>query len=351
MNQTSQNSTIFVTIDFTMNYYKLLRLNSLVKSDRMKILGVGVLFTLRKRFHNVFFDPILLCNFRCKMCYFSDPEYKPSKKRFAEEDLPKIASAFFSNALKLQIGCGAEPSLYKYNEKVIELAKKYGVPHISYTTNGSLLDYNKIQSLAEAGLDEFIISMHGTSKEVYESMMPGSDFEKFQQLLLNISRVKKEYSSLKLRINYTVNPDNIDDLKSFGDYLENYSIDILQIRPIRKLGNSEYSDFDLKRKQDEYSEIVNSLNEKCRAKNVTSLITSQLPSEKLSRKTLDVANYTYCYVSPEHIGNKDFNIGTTTYRKFLQKNGILRKLIKEIFFTRNRTLDADQNFGNYDVNM
>ena len=48
--------------------------------------------------------------------------------------------------MKLQIGCGAEPSLYKYNEKLIVLAKEYGVPQISYTTNGSLLDFDKIKS-------------------------------------------------------------------------------------------------------------------------------------------------------------------------------------------------------------
>jgi len=39
------------------------------------------------------------------------------------------------------------------------------------------------------------------------------------------------------------------------------------------------------------------------------------------------------------------------YRKFLSKNSIVGKVIKEVFFTRNCIVEADQNFGNYDVEL
>jgi molybdenum cofactor biosynthesis enzyme MoaA len=334
-----------------MNYYKILRLNRLVKSDRIKIFGLAVLYVFKKRYLNVFLDPNLTCNFRCRMCYFSDPEYKPEKKRMDLGTIGQIADNFFKYALKLQIGCGAEPSLYLHNEEIIKAAKTHNVPHISFTTNASLLNYEKIKSLAESGLDEIIISMHGTQKEVYESMMPGAKFEKLHEVLTSINKIKNEYPQFKLRINYTVNPDNIDDLANFDEYLERYKIDILQIRPIRKLGNTSYSDFDLKRKQLEYSNIIDMLENKCHEKSVVSLITHKLPDSNIYRKTLDVAKHTYCYISPLYFGIDNYHPVQGTYRKQMKKNKFLRTLFKEVFFTKNVKYEASQNFGNYDVNI
>ncbi len=334
-----------------MNYYKILRLNRLIKSDRIKIFGLAVLYMLKKRYLNVFLDPNLTCNFRCRMCYFSDPEYKPEKKRMDDETIKKIAENFFKYALKLQIGCGAEPGLFKNNELIIREAKKYFVPHISFTTNASLLDFDKIKTLAEAGLDEMIISMHGTQKEVYESMMPGAKFGKLHEVLKAIGVVKSDFPNFKLRINYTVNPDNIEDLVHFTDYLEQYKIDTLQIRPIRKIGNSSYSDFNLKRKQVKYSKVVEILEKKCHEKSVVSLITHNLPEEQLYKQTLDVAKYTYCYISPKYFGIDNYSIEDSSYRNHLRKTQFLSKVLKDVFLTRNRRVEASQNFGNYDVSL
>ncbi|MFP4556657.1 MAG: radical SAM protein [Bacteroidales bacterium] len=334
-----------------MNYYKILKINRLIKNDRIKILGIGLLFLLRRRFFNVFLDPILLCNYKCVMCYFSDPNYKPNKTPLSKEMIEKVAKSFFNHALKLQIGCGAEPSLYKYNSLIIEQAKKYNVPHISFTTNGSLLDFDKISLMAESGLDEIILSLHGTTKEVYEKMMPGGSFEKLHDVLKSISKVKLQYPEFKLRINYTVNPDNIQDLRGIVDYLDDYSVDTLQVRPIRKLGDSVYTDFDIKRKQEEYARIINEIHRNCEQNNVVSLLTKKLPDENLRRSSLDIAKYTYCYVSPIYFGEEDFKPNGKSYYQFLRSNGFFKSIIRKVFFQKNTTYNSSVNFGNYDVNV
>lgn len=334
-----------------MNYYQILRLNSLVKSERLKILGVGVLFLFKKRFLNLFLDPVLVCNFRCMMCYFSDPEYKPNKERLSQDNLSLVAKNFFKHAMRLQIGCGAEPTLYKYNEELVRLAKQFGVPYISFTTNGSLLTFEKVEALAQAGLDEMIISMHGTSKEVYETMMPGASFETLHEVFSAISKVKATHPKLKLRINYTVNPDNLDDLHGLAQYINDYNVDVLQIRPIRRLGNSAYSDFNIKRKQMEYTEIVDKLYNICHQKGVVTIITGKLPDEILYRKRLDIAKYTYCYISPVHFGNKEFVPNNQSYYKYLKHNGFFSSILKDVFITRNYRYVDSVSFANYDVNM
>ena len=62
----------------TRNIYNILRLGTQIKSRRLKLLGIWLFHVLGKRYIGVFLDPVLACNFRCKMCYFSDEEKRKS---------------------------------------------------------------------------------------------------------------------------------------------------------------------------------------------------------------------------------------------------------------------------------
>ncbi|MGC4041024.1 MAG: radical SAM protein [Flavobacterium sp.] len=221
-----------------MDIYKILKFNNFIKNHRIKFFGLWLLSILDKRYLAIQFDPVLACNLRCKMCYFTDDEYvrKNMKGMFKEEDLENLAKVNFKNALKLQIGCGAEPTLFKHNTKLIEIAKRHKVPYISMVTNGNLLSQKDIADFAQAGLNEFIISMHGVNKETYEDLMDKGNYEKFHEIISNISEQKKQNPNLKLRINYTFNEDNFYQLKDFFKVYGNYSIDIIQLRPIDKIG-------------------------------------------------------------------------------------------------------------------
>ena len=109
-----------------MNIYNILRLGTRIKSRRLKLLGLWLFHVLGKRYIGVFLDPVLACNFRCKMCYFSDEEKRKSLRGSLKyEDMEAIAGSLFHRALKLQVGCGAEPTLHKDLVKIIALGKKY----------------------------------------------------------------------------------------------------------------------------------------------------------------------------------------------------------------------------------
>ena len=91
--------------------------------------------------------------------------------KFTTDDLEVIAKALFPRALRLQIGCGAEPTMSQNLLQLVKLGKQYGVKHITITTNGNLLTYEKLQKLVENGLTEITISAHGFTKNTYESLM------------------------------------------------------------------------------------------------------------------------------------------------------------------------------------
>ena len=58
-----------------MDVYKLLKLNRKIKNYRIKFIAIWLLHVLNKRYLAVNLDPVLACNLRCKMCYFTDKEY------------------------------------------------------------------------------------------------------------------------------------------------------------------------------------------------------------------------------------------------------------------------------------
>lgn len=200
-----------------MDIYKLLKLNRMIRSNRLKLLLIFFAHLLNRRYYSVRIDPVFACNLRCRMCYFSKSR-KSQPGKFTREELELIGKNIFRNALQVMVGCGAEPTLYPDFIYLVELAKKAGVPHVGLVTNGQLITSEDLEKLNSAGLNEFILSIHGLNKATYETFMVGASWEKLINLLdavkLLNSRAKLNFS---IRFNFTANPDNIDELERSFD--------------------------------------------------------------------------------------------------------------------------------------
>lgn len=78
-----------------MNIYKILKLAVSSKTPRfVKFAGLFALHVTGRRYIGIFFDPVLACNIRCRMCYFSNEE----KRREMNGVLPEVG-------LMLSSGC------------------------------------------------------------------------------------------------------------------------------------------------------------------------------------------------------------------------------------------------------
>ena len=331
-----------------MNIYRLLQLNRKIKNHRIKFLGLFLLHNLNKRYLAVNLDPVMACNLRCKMCYFTDEDYlKTLKGQFNDEDMELVAKRIFRRALKLQIGCGTEPTLYKNLEKIVELGKLYHAPYISITTNANLLTEEKIERILKAGLDEFTISLHGVTKESYENFMKKASYEKFQSIFNSFAKFRLKYK-FKVRINYTFNKDNFYELSTFFDYFDANNFDILQIRPIQKIGNTEYDDFDISTLAESYPKLISSLKENCIKNNIILMAPktlSGITNENLSSLIFD---YTFCYISPNSFWKKGFNWRQVSFNDFSRKIKWSQTLFLNIFRSKTK-LKAHSNKLNYEI--
>lgn len=341
-----------------MNIYRILQINQKIKSHRIKFLGLWFLSVFDKRYLSILFDPVMACNLRCKMCYFTDPDFtKRLKGIFKDEDLPKIAAVNFKNALKIQIGCGAEPTLFKNVEKIIELASQYKIPHISMVTNGNLLTKEKITSYSQKGLNEFIISMHGVHKESYENFMDKGIYEVFHEVLENITKEKEVNKNLSLRINYTFNKDNFYEIKDFFTLFGKYSIDTIQFRPIDKIGETAYNNFSLQEIESDYSKIMQPFMEEAKFRKINVLAPTSI---KRAANTNVVNNsndssyltpYATCYIGPDSFWKKDFDWRNQTFSQWKKSNQWDWKIFKNIFISKKKLERINRNMLNYSVEM
>lgn len=101
--------------------YKLMKMNRYMKSHQLKFALILFANILNLRHLFVRFDPVIACNLRCKMCYFSNDEFrKQNGGIFSEAEINRLAKYIFPKTLQLVIGCSAEPTLYKDFTEIVQ---------------------------------------------------------------------------------------------------------------------------------------------------------------------------------------------------------------------------------------
>lgn len=311
----------------------------------VKLLGLAALHAAGRRTIGIFLDPVLGCNLRCRMCYFSDPAHRSAAKgKISDEQLERLEKWLMPRAAKLQIGCGAEPTLYPDLKKIVEAGKRSGVPYISLTTNGMVPARRPgmLLELVESGLDELTLSLHGTRRETYEHLMDGASFDLFKKLTEIIADVKKKYPGFKLRVNFTVNSMNVDDLRDerfWNLWAEGGIPDIIQLRPVQNIGNSDWTDFDLNPIKEAYDDTIGRIAVEAGKRNITCIVPSREQIDEVatpqSEASSAIAEFTYCYVSPDECYNPNFQTDDT-YTSYHRRNHSVRRLIKTAFTSKKR---------------
>ncbi|MDE6491229.1 MAG: radical SAM protein, partial [Muribaculaceae bacterium] len=324
-----------------MNIYRLIRLAvSTAIPAPFKLLGLLALHLSGHRTIGVFIDPVLACNLRCRMCYFSDPAHRAGMHGVIDGDyLDRLEKALFRRALKLQIGCGAEPTLYKDLEGLVKRGKRSGIPYISLTTNGQLIATGKVslQSLVDAGLNEITISLHGTSKEIYEDLMPGASYDRFLDLVDILAGVKAVDPKFRIRVNYTVNSLNVTDLADdrFWKLWAAVQPDIVQLRPVQELGKTSWTDFDMTRLKELYATTIGSVVNQCRKRGIMCIAPTLDQLETVSTDqdavSATIEDVTYCYVGPHSCYKKDFDVTADSYESYHRRVGTAGRLLRQAF--------------------
>ena len=152
-------------------------------------------------------------------------------------------------------------------------------------------------------------------------------------------------------MNYTFNKDNFIELKDFFKYFNKESFDILQLRPIKSMGNTEYKDLNLESIEEAYENIIPHFRKECKKNNITLLAPNTLKKGKdFKNKASIILRYTFCYISPQFFWREDFKWKEESFDQYSKRKG-WSKLIFSNIFKSEKSFQLENSQLNYDVEI
>ena len=161
------------------------------------------------------------CNATCIMCprdkHVDAREHGIMDQAKYEKSIDEVAAL---GAEKVVLTGFGEPLLDKRLELKIAYAKSKGLSTY-FITNASALTPARSRKLLEAGLDEMRVSFYGMSKETYNAVMQGLDFERTKAKVLEFLRLRDEMGAkTRVQMSYLEMKENAVDTDRFREFWE-----------------------------------------------------------------------------------------------------------------------------------
>jgi|TARA_E500000305_G_scaffold109922_2_gene116243 sulfatase maturation enzyme AslB (radical SAM superfamily) len=163
------------------------------------------------------------CNFRCPMCTWSaEVTGKYGKETWFDFDVYKeVIDEGVKKGLKcIRLNYINEPLIRKDLVKFIEYARTAGILDIYMSTNGSLLTEEISKRLVTSGLTRLQISLDAATKETFNIIRVGGNFD---EVIANVNRFIKIRKEMKselptLRVNFVQTETNEHEVEDFIEY-------------------------------------------------------------------------------------------------------------------------------------
>ena len=176
-------------------------------AKRIGLENISESYTFPKYFE---IETIRACNAKCEMCpvWKYPKDYGKMEKRLFEKISTEM-SKYSSWINSVCLSRNGEPLLDKSLSEKIKTLKDYGIKDVTFSTNASLLDKDKSIELIESGLDDIRFSIDGATKETFESIRNGLNFEKVTENCLQFIKLRNERGvSPSIRIRMTLQERN-----------------------------------------------------------------------------------------------------------------------------------------------
>ncbi len=168
------------------------------------------------------------CNLKCKMC--SHPGNKRKLHFMEMDEFKKIINKFLKTKIRRLLFNMGEPLMNKNLFEMIKYSKEKGF-FVYISSNGQMLNEEIIKKVLSTGVDAIKISIEGYTKEVYENIRIGGDFDTLFRNVVRLNELKNRYqSSLYLWISTIImkgNEDLVEFIKFWGPYCDDIELTVL----------------------------------------------------------------------------------------------------------------------------
>ncbi len=169
---------------------------------------------------SISFEPTTSCNLRCPECPSGLREFTRPTGMLKQDFFKQTIDDIYKDILYLIFYFQGEPYLNKNFLEMVKYASSKGI-YTATSTNAHYLTDEVAKKTIESGLDRLIISIDGTTQEVYQQYRRGGHLDKVIAGAKNVVKWKKELKSKTPFIFFQFlvvkpNEHQIEDIKKLG---------------------------------------------------------------------------------------------------------------------------------------
>ncbi|MBN2406160.1 MAG: radical SAM protein [Elusimicrobia bacterium] len=156
------------------------------------------------------------CNMNCRFCFYRFlGERKFKKVREAEAEILRLMEGYACSDIDIT---GGEPTVYPELMEILEFCSRAGLKPSIVTNGQRLADIGYCKRLKKAGIEDVLLSLHGTrSSHDYMSNNP-SAFSKIELAVDNLvtTGIPFRVNTVITKLNYTDVPDMVGIVSRFN---------------------------------------------------------------------------------------------------------------------------------------
>ncbi|CAN5169806.1 radical SAM protein [soil metagenome] len=224
------------------------KLRSVGLREMFRIVGLNieeaVLLRVARKFPSVYVSPRSIqietttnCNIRCTHCelsYWTEPA--------ADMRLPELKKVFehLPKLRRVELTGIGEPIMNRDFYRIVEYIKSRGV-RISMTDNFTMMTEKAAQRIIELGVDRIAISLDGATKETFEKVRVGADFDKVTRNARQLVDMRRKMGRLKPEVlaNFVVTANSYTEAPAIVELAHSLGIGLVQFDFVKTFDKTE----------------------------------------------------------------------------------------------------------------
>jgi len=214
-------------------------------------------------------EPTVACNLTCIMCHSEKIREHREIKNMSFDNFRKIIDSV-PTLLRVTVQGMGEPLLSPDFLKMVRYANQKDIA-VTTTLNATFMDEERARKVVDSGISRIYISLDGATRETYENIRKGADFDKTINGIRHLIKSRKKKGSPFIDLWMVGVGENITELPLMIDLACELGVDSLSLQPdITYWGKDEFrgkiKGKSLSNRAEEVSLIINDARERAKAK-------------------------------------------------------------------------------------
>ncbi len=188
-------------------------------------------------------EPVNFCNLSCPECPAGNGSITREKKAMEFDLFRKIICEIKDYTYYLTLYFQGEPFLHPQFIKFIQFSNEHQI-YTASSTNAQFIDDEMAKKIIESGLNKLIVSLDGSTQEVYEKYRIGGSFSKAKDCISFLVKWKKSFNSSSpfIELQFLVLKHNEHQIREIKKLSKNLNANKLRLKSAQITNFKEGSD-------------------------------------------------------------------------------------------------------------